>query len=181
MQTQITFLKWFPLFALFVFFSCENQQDAWKEDLKASKEYAELNSLRLEESIGLNNRIDRLAVELIKGKSNEESKAIIRQVAEELRNSQQELKRTPIPESTLYSSSAEAEEAAQEISIAYFENSSLSEPVKKMFIEDIKAQSKAQIRRAKLEQDLLTKFSQLNGSLGELLKVMQEGKQLSSN
>jgi len=181
MQTQITFLKWFPLFALLVFFSCENQQDAWKEDLKASKEYAELNSLRMEESIGLNNRIDRLAVELIKGKSNEESKAIIRQVAEELRNSQQELKRTPIPESTLYSSSAEAEEAAQEISIAYFENSSLSEPVKKMFIEDIKAQSKAQIRRAKLEQDLLTKFPQLNGSLGELLKVMQEGKQLSSN
>jgi len=181
MQTQITFLKWFPLFALLVFSSCENQQDAWKEDLKASKEYAELNSLRMEESIGLNNRIDRLAVELIKGKSNEESKAIIRQVAEELRNSQQELKRTPIPESTLYSSSAEAEEAAQEISIAYFENSSLSEPVKKMFIEDIKAQSKAQIRRAKLEQDLLTKFPQLNGSLGELLKVMQEGKQLSSN
>jgi ATP-dependent DNA ligase len=181
MQTQITFLKWFPLFALLVFSSCENQQDAWKEDLKASKEYAELNSLRMEESIGLNNRIDKLAVELIKGKSNEESKAIIRQVAEELRNSQQELKRTPIPESTLYSSSAEAEEAAQEISIAYFENSSLSEPVKKMFIEDIKAQSKAQIRRAKLEQDLLTKFPQLNGSLGELLKVMQEGKQLSSN
>jgi len=181
MQTQITFLKWFPLFALLVFSSCENQQDAWKEDLKASKEYAELNSLRMEESIGLNNRIDRLAVELIKGKSNEESKAIIRQVAEELRNSQQELKRTPIPELTLYSSSAEAEEAAQEISIAYFENSSLSEPVKKMFIEDIKAQSKAQIRRAKLEQDLLTKFPQLNGSLGELLKVMQEGKQLSSN
>jgi len=181
MQTQITFLKWFPLFALLVFSSCENQQDAWKEDLKASKEYAELNSLRMEESIGLNNRIDRLAVELIKGKSNEESKAIIRQVAEELRNSQQELRRTPIPESTLYSSSAEAEEAAQEISIAYFENSSLSEPVKKMFIEDIKAQSKAQIRRAKLEQDLLTKFPQLNGSLGELLKVMQEGKQLSSN
>jgi hypothetical protein len=164
-----------------VFSSCENQQDAWKEDLKASKEYAELNSLRMEESIGLNNRIDKLAVELIKGKSNEESKAIIIQVAEELRNSQQELKRTPIPESTLYSSSAEAEEAAQEISIAYFENSSLSEPVKKMFIEDIKAQSKAQIRRAKLEQDLLTKFPQLNGSLGELLKVMQEGKQLSSN
>jgi len=181
MQTQITFLKWFPLFALLVFSSCENQQDAWKEDLKASKEYAELNSLRMEESIGLNNRIDKLAVELIKGKSNEESKAIIRQVAEELRNSQQELKRTPIPESTLYSSSAEAEEAAQEISIAYFENSSLSEPVKKIFIEDIKAQSKAQIRRAKLEQDLLTKFPQLNGSLGELLKVMQEGKQLSSN
>jgi len=75
MQTQITFLKWFPLFALLVFFSCENQQDAWKEDLKASKEYAELNSLRLEESIGLDNRIDKLAVELIKGKSNEESQS----------------------------------------------------------------------------------------------------------
>ena len=181
MQKQSTFLKWFPLFALLVFFSCENQQDAWKEDLKTSKEYTEFKSLLLEESIGLNTRIDKLAVELIKGKSNEESKAIIIQVAEELRNSQQELRRTPIPESTLYSSSAEAEEAAQEISIAYFENSSLSEPVKKMFIEDIKAQSKAQIRRAKLEQDLLTKFPQLNGSLGELSKVMQEDKHLSSN